>query len=65
MPITSNTKHDDCPMIVYTHPWETHYAKLLCKRHNTFIQWLNPRDVKTLSKMGVKVKRKVRLLDSI
>jgi hypothetical protein len=64
MKITSNNKHDNCKMICYVHPWETHYAKLLCKKHNVFVQWIGKKDVPKLSAMGVQVKRKVRLLDT-
>ena len=60
MNITDDNCHENCEMICYVHPWETHYAKLLCKPHNRFVQWVSKRDVKQLKKIGVEVKNKVR-----
>ena len=58
--ITSDTRHDTCEMICYVHPWETHYAKLLCKPHNKFVQWVGKKDIPALREIGVEVKNKVK-----
>ena len=56
----NSINHDNCEIIVCIHPWEQHHAKIMCKPHNAFVQWLNKKDAQRFEHMGVETQHKKR-----
>lgn len=48
MAITTNQHHDSCAMWIVRHPEKIHAASLVCKTHNTWVQWLSDQDMQAL-----------------
>lgn len=48
MTITRLTKHDKCKQKAIKGPYGIHYARLICKKHKTHIQWLSQAQYKTI-----------------
>lgn len=56
MRITSNSKHNKCPVECVILKGRTHYAELRCTRHQKNIQWLTESAVQQLRDLGVPVR---------
>ena len=41
MAITKNTKHNNCKQKAIKGPFGIHYAKLVCKKHKKWVDWLS------------------------
>jgi len=48
MAITSNTKHNKCPVKAIKGPFGIHYAKLICKKHKKWVDWLSQADYEAI-----------------
>ena len=48
MAITKNTKHNNCKQKAIKGPHGIHYARLICKKHKTHIQWLSKAEYETI-----------------
>lgn len=53
MAITQLEKHDHCDVWVVIHPEKTHYASLVCRQHNAWIQWLSREDTNSILSQGL------------
>ena len=48
MTITRLTKHNKCKQKAILGPHGIHYARLICKKHQTHIQWLSKAQYKAI-----------------
>ena len=48
MPITKLTKHNNCECYTKKVIGGPHYAKLMCRTHNVFIQWLSKEEYRKI-----------------